>query len=106
MTAPYRKPGECLPDRPLPPAVVLPRPPGKRMWINMLQGRGRDLRYRPSRMPQVLAIVAGVLVLAAIVAFAMTADIKDLEPGGDCSCSCSPKPCSCSCDRRRSLFED
>lgn len=112
MTAPYRKPGECLPDRPLPPAVILPKPKGRGVWVNMLRGRGRDLGALRRRygLVEVLIGIAAVAVLAAIVAFALTADLKDLEPG--CSCSCSPQPCSCSCDgphglsRRNSLWDD
>lgn len=113
MTTPYRKPGECLPDRPMPPAVVLPRPQGKRMWINLLQGRGRDLRRKPGSwsLVEILIGIAAVAVLATIVVVALTADLSDLE--NNCSCNCSPQPCTCSCEnnhhpmgRRRLLWDD
>lgn len=103
MTSPFRKPGECLPDLPEPPGIRLPK--GRGVWVNMLEGRGRDLRKRSSSLRhwlsrfglvEVLVLVAASAILAVIVLYALNAPLKDLESG--CSCSCSPQPCSCSCN--------
>ena len=99
MNAPYRKPGECLPDLPE-PAVIRTRPTGKGVWINMLKSRGRDLRVRRSSwrsrlgLVEVLILVACAAVLAVIVLYALNADLRDTS----CQCSCHPQPCTCRCD--------
>lgn len=98
--APYRKLGECLPDRPLPPTIVLPKPKGNGIWINMLGGRPKKVPGYLSRfgLVHILIFIACSIFLAAVIIFALESDLKDLEPSGDCSCSCSPEPCTCSCD--------